>query len=1719
MDPQQRVWLEIAWEALEHAGIDPTKLTGTTAGVFAGVMYSDYGLTACAPDAEGYLSTGVGASVVSGRLAYVLGLEGPAVSVDTACSSSLVALHTACQALRAGECSLALAGGVTVFPTPAMFIEFSRQRGLSVDGRCKAFGADADGVGWGEGAGLVVLERLSDARRNGHEVLAVVRGSAVNQDGASNGLTAPNGPSQERVILQALASAGLSGGDVDVVEGHGTGTRLGDPIEAQALLATYGRERAGGPLWLGSLKSNIGHAQAAAGVGGVIKMVKALEHRLLPRTLHVDRPSPHVDWSAGDVELLVEEREWVPNGRPRRAGVSSFGASGTNAHLILEEAPVPVDGRDMESDIQRPPVAGAIVLPLSAKSESALWGAAGRLAVHMREHPEVDLADIGFSLATTRSLFGCRAVAVGGDRETLLRGLDALGCGELEAGVVVGKAANGATALMFTGQGAQCPGMGAGLYASSPLFAAAFDEICAGFDAYLVQPLKGIVLGEPPRAGELLDRTEFTQPALFALEVALFRLVESLGVRPDYLVGHSIGEVVAAHVAGVLSLSDACKLVAARGRLMGGLPAGGAMVALEASEEEVAASLGGFEQRVSIAAVNGPRAVVISGEGGAVEELEHQFIRDGCRTKRLRVSHGFHSPLMDPMLEEFARVASELNYTPGPQIPIVSTLTGEILTAEHASDPAYWVRHVREAVRFGDGVAALEQAGVTRFLELGPDGVLCAMAAACLDEDSGVTLAPALRCDRPEVETFLGALAAVHVAGTTVDWSALSSHGNRVKLPTYAFQRERFWLEGGGGAGDLSAAGLAGSEHPFLGATVELPDGEGWLFTGRISLRSHPWLADHAVAGAVLLPGTAFVELALHAGGFAGLEMIEELTLHAPLVLDEQSDVALQVVVSGPGERGSRRLTISSRLQGGGEGGEWTRHATGVLVAAPVASPEPLGVWPPEGAEAVDVTDDAYDRLAELGFDYGPSFQGLIAAWRRGQEIYAEITVTPQQRDQISVFAIHPALLDAALHAGVLMALDRDEQTIMLPFTWGYVTLHALGATELRVRISRSSKGLSLDAFDQTGAAVASVGSLLVRPVDPGQLKLVRDGDSLFALEWVEVSLAKDNRSALSSLAVIGSLEIPGAKSHPDLTALLDSLGAQESVPGLVFIELTADEDDPVAGAHAGTQNALSLLQAWLAQERFAGSRLCCVTRGAVAVEEHEAPDPAAATIWGLVRSAQSEHPGCFALVDCDESDASLQLLASAAMGDESQLALRDGTALVPRLAPMPAPEAHKLMLDADATVLITGGTGGLGGLFARHIVENHGARRLLLVSRRGDQADGATELQGELETLGAHVEIVACDVADREQLQSLLASISQEHPLKAVIHAAGVLDDGVIETLDPERIDRVFAPKVDAAWHLHELTIGLDLSTFVLFSSAAGLLGGAGQGNYAAANAFLDAIAQHRHANQLPGQSLAWGLWQQQTGMGNVTGDSDVVQLREQIRTRLGFLPLPSERAMQLFDAAIHAGEPLIVPAEFDRGALRRRASSNSLAPVLRSLVRGSARRVVAGSLAAKLNAMPDAERERAVLDLVLAETAAVLGHTSAEKIDHNTTFKDLGFDSLAAVELRNRLDTTTGLRLPATLIFDYPTPQAVFQRLSAEITDGIDNRWKGDGREPAIRDALLSLPLSRIERAGLLEPLLLLANDGDIPAESDQRALDGQIATASDEQLFQLLDGDLAD
>lgn len=1902
MDPQQRVMLETSWEALERAGIDPRSLRGSRTGVFSGVGYFGYGNHFTTPEAiSGYGQTGALVSMVSGRVSYALGLEGPAVSTDTACSSSLVAIHQAVQSLRLGESALALAGGVTVMGTTQVFREMSRQRGLAGDGRCKAFADAADGTGFAEGAGVLVLERLSDALRGGRRIWAVIRGSAINQDGASNGMTAPNGPAQQRVIRAAWANSGVRGSDVDVVEAHGTGTTLGDPIEAQALLATYGQDR-DSPLWLGSLKSNISHTQAAAGVGGVIKMVMALRHGVLPRTLHVDRPSSHVDWSAGAVELLTEAREWpAVAGRPRRAGVSAFGASGTNAHLVLEEAPEQGSGT-AGAPVERVP------LVLSARSAAALRAQAANLRDLVAAREDLDLADAGFSLASGRARLEHRAVVLGRSRAEVLDGLAALSDGTEHVSVHSGVAGDvGGVAFLFPGQGSQWTGMARRLYDTFPVFAGSLDEVCASFDEHLPFALKPFLLTDEPALG----RTDVVQPALFALQVGSYRLVERFCGPPNFLIGHSVGEIAAAHVSGVLDLASATKLVAVRGRVMQERAERGAMLSVRAPEEALSALLG---ERVGIAAVNGPDSVVLSGDRAEIAALRDRLVADGVQAKPLDVDHAFHSPLMAAVADEFA---AALDVLPAGEltIPVVSTTLGRVATADELSSVAHWASHVRRPVRFHDALEHARAAGANRFLELGPGAALTALAG-----ETGAFAVSVSRRGRDAAETLLTALARHDARGGNVDWTVLLGTRRQVDLPTYAFQRRRYWLDFAAVTADVTSAGLAAPAHPLLGAAVEHPGTDEVVFTGRWSARAHDWMAGHVVFGAAVVPATAYLDLALWVGDLVGSPAVEELSLEVPLVLPEQGDALVRLVAGAPDETGRRTLDVYSRPDGEANAA-WTRHATGRLAQGTARTgTASLAEWPPDAAERLDL-DGLYDSFADAGFDYGPAFRGLTEVWRRGDELFATATL-PVPGDG---FALHPALVDGVLHAIVAGGvLDVGGGRSRMPFSLSEVDLSGAGGRTVRVRITPvAENAVSVLIADERGREVARIGALAFRPATADQ---VRGGPEagLFELQWRPVPPGP-RREARWGVLGAHDADVP-----PHLVLRLDHLGGEPDQRAVV----------------GTTTEVLGHVQRFLADGGLAGSTLVVLTRGAVDTAGEGVSSPQGAAVWGLLRSAQTEHPGRFRLVDTDGEP--LAGLETALSADEDQLAVRGGSVLTPhlvaatpvpqRIAPPPDgahrlgieergtlenltwlacpevteplvsgqvriavhtaglnfrdvtmalglvdgtaldtgigtegagtvlevasdvtrfapgdrvmgifpgafggvavadhrvlvgvpdgwsfaeaasvpgafltayyalfhvtklekgrrilvhaaaggvgmaavqlahhagcevyataspakwPALHRLGLDDEhlassrdlgfaakfressgergvdvvlnslahafvdasltllseggafvemgktdirdprqvslshpgveyrafdlydagldlihamfgelvemfadgalrpnpvrvwnirdarrafremsqgrhigklvlelgddlggGTVLVTGGTGGVGLQVARHLVTGRGVRSLVLASRRGPAADGARELVAELEAEGARVRVVACDVADREAVAELLAQMPPERPLTAVVHAAGVLADATVESLTPQDVEAVMGAKAGGAIVLHELTRDRPLSAFVLFSALAGTVGAGGQAGYAAANTFLDGLAAWRAATGLPGTSLGWGWWEERSGMTGHLGETDLARIR-----RLGIAPMSTPDALALFDSALATGKVVVVPARMTLTARPPRDRGRTA--------------VSAPGLPAVLAALPPDEAETAVVDWVREQVAVVLGHASGAAVDADQTFTHIGFDSLTSVELCNRLASSTGLRLPSTLVFSYPTPRELGAHLAAEL------------------------------------------------------------------------------
>ncbi|HTZ44396.1 MAG TPA: amino acid adenylation domain-containing protein [Jatrophihabitans sp.] len=1983
LDPMQRMILETSWEAFERAGYTMDQLRGSLTGAFIGVgkssAYHEYGLTMAGglTDLDGYVGPGSAGGTMSGRVSYVFGLEGPTITLDTACSSSLVTTHLACNALRNGECDLAVSGGVSLMLSPELHVEFSRLRGMSPDGRCRSFSADTEGTGWSEGSAAVILKRLSDAQRDGDPILAVLRGTAVNHDGHAASLTTPSGPAQQRVIRAALAASDLQPADIDYIEAHGTGTKLGDPIEGTALADVFGGSHPDQPLWIGSVKSNLGHTQAAAGLAGVLKVVLAMRHDRLPRTLHVTEPTPAVDWAEANLALLQEERPWHRTGAPRRAGVSSFGIGGTNAHVVVEEPPAPV-GAAAEAVAPLPPTVPVLI---SGNTDAALRKQAETLHLHMGMNIQDRVGDVARSLATTRSHFRRRLALLVKDKSELLDKLGSFArTGELPAGAVrTGDHGEPRLAMLFTGQGSQLPGMGREAYETYPAYRAALDEVVGHFTE-LDRPLLQVMWAEPGSDdAALLDRTDFTQPALFAVQVALWRLWQSWGVVPEFVLGHSIGEFAAAHVAGILDLADACRLVAARGRLMQALPTDGehgrgAMASVEASAAETAAAIEqlGLAGALDVAGLNTPTQTVVSGDAAAVERLVAHVAGQGRKAKRLTVSHAFHSHHMDGMLAAFRQVAETVTFHPA-SVTVVSSLTGELAGPGELARADYWVRQVRQAVRFADGMQTLHRQGVNTFLELGPQPVLSGLGAACLDGQRSPSWIPSLQQGKDAAAVLQRSLAELHVLDVPIDWRGYFAPfgGDRVALPTYAFQRERFWFEPPP-AREIGA-GLTDTGHVLLGGGVRIAGTELAVYTNVVTAQEPVWVQEHRVMDAVLLPGTAFFE-AMRAAGDAtedGDWDLADVLIVAPLVLGPGVRARLQVTV-GPASGGGRPVQVYSAPEG--EDGAWQLHAEGRIVPRAEHAEHRVSL-PPREAQQIDASA-LYADLAALGYGYGPTFQGIGEAWHVGGEVWARAAL-PESAEQTAIrYGLHPALLDSAMHSLLLTQRlqNRTGDDLFVPYEAERLTLREPGLAEIWVRVADFELGdgefwASLEIYNSAGVNVGRLHRLHARRMDRAALRrLAAAGVDRFQFDvtWRPVDIehvelggswgllspagdvpwAKEARTALARAGIqaIRVTELDDAEDLDGLLCLWDAAGAAP------------------AEAHRLTAPALALLH----QAAEAGFQppLVFLTRNAVGTgADDEATGLGGAPLWGLLRTARNEHPELtLRLIDLGGDEADRALLAPAVMlAAEPECALRYGQVLVPQLQrvgaggelelpaeggwqleiaakgrldeplavkPLPAralaageiraqvkatgvnfldvlnalgmveipafglefagvvtevgsavkdlrvgdpvlglargsfaaevvvdarlvvrmperlsfaeaatvpmtfltawyglhelgglrpgervlihaaaggvgmaavqlarlhgaevygtasepkwpalrelglaedhiassrdlgfvrrfgggfdvvlnslatefidaslgllgsggrflemgkidlrqqswidehhpgvtytvynlpeagpdlthtmlvaiaalfadgrldplplrtfgmaqtsealrfmaqarhvgkvvlvPSEQRAFVRTDGAVLITGGLGDLGRRVAQWLVTEHGVQDLVLTSRRGPQAPGADAAVAELAALGAKATVLACDSSDRDAVAEVLAGFGPGRPLRGVVHAAGVLDDGALSALTPERCAAVFRPKLDGAWHLHELTRDADLDLFLLFSSIASVLGAPGQGNYAAANAFLDSLAHLRRAGGLPATSVAWGPWE---------GDGMAAGLNEFDRARfaqLGLDRLAPDEGLELLERAVRGGRPLTMAAAFDLSRLQRYYEDHGgIPPLFRSLMSanagGRARGAGAADLRTLLGDTPAEEQEALVLATVREEVAKTLGFGSPDDVDVHLPLQDIGIDSLTAVLMRNQLADLTGLALPAKIAFDHPNLKALGAFLLAKLLE----------------------------------------------------------------------------
>ncbi|TDH64710.1 type I polyketide synthase [Okeania hirsuta] len=1474
LDPQHRLLLEVSWEALEHSGKNPQQLKGSQTGVFIGICANDYSHRIFSHGLEGidaYVSSGNSHSTASGRISYILGLIGPNLVLDTACSSSLVSIHLACSSLRNKECNLALAGGVNLLLSPEVSVALSQGRMLSVDGRCKTFDASANGYVRGDGCGIIVLKRLSDAVADRDNILAVIRGTAINQDGPSSALTVPNGPSQVAVIRQAMANGGVNPADVSYLEVHGTGTSLGDPMEVEALGTVFGKTHSPEqPLIIGSAKTNIGHTEGAAGVAGLMKLVLQLQHQQIAPSLHFKEPNPYINWSQLPVQVSTNLTPWETNGKSRIAGVSSFGFSGTNAHIILEEAPVKVKTQD---ELER----SVHLLTLSAKTETALGELVNSYQNYLKTHPELEVADICHTANIGRAQFNHRLAVVTSNQEELAEKLQKYQQGEEVVGIYSGELLNNTTttkiAFLFTGQGSQYANMGRQLYQQAPTFREVIhqcEEILSSVETFEEKSLGDILYSETTdNAGSsLLDQTAYTQPVLFAIEYALFKLWESRGIKPDIVMGHSVGEYVAATVAGVFSLEDGLKLIAARGRLMQKLPAGGEMVSVMASESKVLETLKAMslEEKVAIAGINGPQSIVISGESEAVRSIATDLESAGIKTKQLQVSHAFHSPLMEPMLAEFKTVANQITYNQ-PRIPIISNLTGtkadnSITTAQ------YWVSHIREPVKFAQGMKELSEQGYETFLEIGPKPILLGMGRQCLPDEVGMWL-PSLRPGVDEWQQMLSSLGQLYVQGFKVDWLGFDQNYARQKvaLPTYPFQRERYWIE-----------------------------------TTENKQKQHQ-----------------------------NSENINQTPI-------------FKLLTQGNTETLTQQLATVAKL-----------------------SPEQLKLLP----ELLDILAKQHQEQLTAA---------TIKNW------FYEIQWKP--------------------------LTQTNSNTNIQPTHWLILADTTGVAEKLAQKLQQQGYQYSLVYRGENYQKLAA-GKYQLNPSIPEEF------------EKLYQEVQESTEIPLSRLIHFWSLDAPESK---DLT-------------------LSTLEETQLWGCGS----VMYLLQTVL--KNTSTSQLWLITRGSQSVlsQENNIAGIAASPLWGLGRVVSLEHPQLWGgLVDLDpqapetdEVEMLWQLLVNEQ--EEDNLALRGENTYVARLANQEPPDLPQpLSLSSDGSYLITGGLGALGLHTAEWLVSK-GAKNIVLTGRRLP-SEKATESIKELEKTGCQVTVLLGDVSVETDIAKILEQIQTSMPkLKGIIHTAGVLDDGIIEQMNWERFAKVMSPKVIGTWHLHTLTQNLPLDFFICFSSIASIFGSLGQGNYAAANAFMDALANYRRSQGLSALAINWGAW----ASGGMAARLAVEHQNRIQSSGIGEIaPKQGMYALELLLTNKFATAQVGV-VDIQWQVLEENWSGYKINSLLRELLQkkkeweeqDTGKQKVKAEFLATLEEVSNEKRQEILTEHVREQVAHVLGFSSSKLPEVNVEFMEMGMDSLTSVELRNKLQNSLKCSVPSTLVFDYPTINQLVDYLAQKL------------------------------------------------------------------------------
>ncbi len=1778
IDPQQRLLLEVSWEALEQAGQAPHQLAGSRTGVFVGIMYNDYALlTANSDGPDIYSVTGNDFSIAAGRLSYVLDLQGPSITVDTACSSSLVAIHLACSSLRARECDLALAGGVNLMQLPDLIIAGSKARIMAVDGRCKTFDAAADGYVRGEGCGIIVLKRLADAIAGHDNILALIRGSAVNHDGHGGGLTVPNPLAQQAVIRQALANAQVKPHQISYLEAHGTGTPLGDPIEVRAAAAVLSQGRSKEhALVMGSVKTNIGHLESAAGVAGLIKVVLALQHQEIPPHLHLKQINPSISLQDIPAVIPTERMAWQNCEQPRIAGISSFGIGGTNAHIVLQEAPAVSDqpARAESADSYR-----AYLLPLSARAPAALVDLAKAyqgLLSSSEQSTSPLLFDLCYTACVRRSHYEHRLAMVGHSTQELVEQITAFLQGETRPGMSSGceqASRHPKLAFVFSGQGPQWWAMGRELSQEEPVFRRTLHEFDQHFRRYANWSVLQELAAEESQCR--LDQTEIAQPALVALQLALAALWQSWGVVPGAVVGHSLGEVTAAYVAGILSLDDAARVIFHRGRLMQQATGQGQMAAVEMGLEEVQRGLVGYEDRLSIAACNSHESVVLSGDPAALEQVLQPWQERGISVRRLHVNYAFHSPQMARFQEELAQALRGLQ--PGPaSIPVYSTATG-LIASPSDFDAGYWGRQLRLPVLFAAAVDGLLTEGYDAFLELSPHPVLGAAISQCAQRRNQVAVVlPSLRRGEEERMTLLRSLGQLYTRGYSVDWNRLYPTGGKtVQLPCYPWQRERHWKDlvaedRGVPRRRVGKSNGSIAQHPLIDRSYELAGSPAHpIWETEMEAKRYSYVNDHRFQGTILLPAAAYIEMALAAGVHTlGQEypLLTDIEFHRALFLAPDESRTIQIVPS-LGSDGAASFSIHSRSKDKGDQ-EWALHANGSIRRTPGEREQALCAQSileqVQNRCSEEISgEDYYKAIAESGLEYGASLRAIEHIWRRDGEALAKLAVA-QSESEVHSYHLHPAILDAALQVlGATLsttATDADKPISYLPTRVARLRFYGQPSLELWSHATLSTPSPSdmregkVQVFDMAGRIVLEIEGVRLTPLDDASRQ--NSSDWLYELQWQpkphppkpapESSappdagtwlIFADQRGVGERLATWLSgkreqciLVFPGQayeridsehfRIRPDclrdieqvLNATVRDPLADRGIVHLWSLDTQPPDDmtlnDLGAAQQLGCHNVLHLAQAIAHREWKKTPALWLITQGAQQLGDSSALNPAQAPLWGLGRVIAQELPSLWGgLVDLDPADSAemaAALLGEAIQNDdgETQIAFRQSQRYVARLVASSAlaETGRRFPWRPDSSYLITGGLGDLGLHVARWMIQQ-GARRLVLLSRTelparvewsriGKEDRRAKQIAAihELEAMGASIHLASVDIADEIQFDSFLKRFREEGwpPIRGVIHAAGVLQDQTLLQLDAVALRSVMRPKVYGGWILHRLLRDAPLDFFVLFSSVASLLGSPGQGNYSAANAFLDALAHYRRAQGLPALSVNWGPWKD-SGMAARTGGSKRLAMH-------GIDGIPSRDGLDLLGRLIRRGSTQIGAIPIHWFQFRQAYPVLAESPLLATLARErteishpSGEGVTRPGLRASLLALSSDERERMLETFLTEQFARVLG-AAPSRLDRQQPLNTLGLDSLMIVQLKNSLERETGIAIPLVKLLQGASISELTMQVSQQLAESTPTPTAVQVEPPDANQLLAQVDqLSDTEVDSLLDHLL---TEGEAPS-----------------------------